>query len=175
MKRTLTLTLAITTLMFVFIGQAADWRWQVVVGVNCDDENTKTFIESHIKRELRALQDIDLVEADDAEFFLHIIAIEGTFKATGRKTGTIAVAYAFWGRNPVLENIKDHIPAHLKGMQELVESEKRNVFTAPTLAVATDDTVDLEQICKTIVVDFDTQLVEQKRKLFQKFKEGGLK
>ena len=88
---------------FLVIGQAAEnnpfqlpvpkSNFKVWVSVSCDDENTKAFIESHVKRELRSLQDVDLVKAGDGIYELIIAAAEPTYEATGRKTGDIGLAW----------------------------------------------------------------------------------
>ena len=80
-------------------------KFQVEVSVGCKDENTKAFIESHIKRELRSLQDVEIT--DVGKYELSIATIEGTFKTSGRKTGDIALGWQFQRRySPAVEIIK---------------------------------------------------------------------
>lgn len=56
MRQFLTLLIAVT-LSLVLIGEAADTQYKVSVIVSNPNEQTKKFIESHIKRELRSLSD----------------------------------------------------------------------------------------------------------------------
>ena len=63
MKR-FTFSVVFMVLLFGFIGQAADKpRFKVHVQVQCtNNPNIQNFIESHIKRGLRSLEDVDIVD-----------------------------------------------------------------------------------------------------------------
>ena len=63
---------------------------KVFVSVSCDDRTTKSMMLSHIKRELRSLPNVILVEREKATWILSLIAIPHT--SAGRKTGKISTA-----------------------------------------------------------------------------------
>ena len=102
-------------------------------------------ISSWIKREFRGLKDVIIVSFDEASHILDVFAIEQTYEATGRKTGGIAVAFTFYMRS----------------------REHPLLFHRPALGVHTGNTTDLERLCKGIVADIDTQILEPFRELFQ--------
>ena len=118
-------------------------KFKVYVNVNCDDENTKSLIQSYIKRELRSLGDVIIISFDDARYILTIIAVEPTYKATGRKTSGIAISSTFLRKTP------------------------SDDFYYPYLMLYTDDIKELEGLCKSIVADIDTSNLEPVRELFQ--------
>ena len=153
------MSMAITMFVFVFIGQAADVRFKVAVFVTCKDEHTKTFIESHIKRELRALVDVDIVKEKDALYFLSVVAVEPVYKSTGRKVGDIAIAYNYYKLYAPLDTEINSLP---DGFIKLY-IENRLLFHAPQLGVYTCDKPDLDGTCKEIVVQFDQNQLEPRR------------
>lgn len=115
---------------------------KVYVRVTCDDENTETLIKSWAKRELRNLQDVNLVGIVDAEMMLLLYAREPTYEKTGRKTGGIVISYTFLQRVPTSTDTNPH-------------------FYFPDIGLATGDKKeDLEHFCKNIVADFDTTVLE---------------
>ena len=142
-------------------------KFEVGVSVTCDDENTKAFIESHIKRELRSLQDVEIV--DVGKYELSIVAIET--KASGRKTGNIAVASMClrqYNSDTILNKLMDAYPVNTKGYNELRDSgvilDLMLIYDKTKLILNTGMREDLDEICKEIVVDFDTQMLEPDRK-----------
>ena len=138
-------------------------KFRVEVSVGCDDENTNAFIESHIKRELRSLQDVEIVGIGiGGGYKLSIVAIE--IKSSGRKTGGIAVSYIFtktFDPFPLQDKIKklakDNFPlqSEVTNLMWLYEDVKH------ILQIGEID--DLDKICKGIVVDFDTGMLEPDR------------
>lgn len=135
-------------LSFTFTGKlsnAQTHKFRIHVAVAVDDENTKNLISSWIKRDLRNLGDVRIVSFDDAAYILGVVAVEPTLKATGRKAGDIAIGTAVSrrsGTDPALYHV-------------------------PDLWVFTDDTEDLEGLCKSIVATMDTRTLEPVRYLFQ--------
>lgn len=71
-------------------------RFKVFVYVEPkNDSNLDTKLEAFIRRELRALGDVDLVKIDsDYDFYLRFNFLEHTFKAGGSKTGWVSIAQA---------------------------------------------------------------------------------
>lgn len=67
-------------------------RFKVYVEVQGEDQTINTFMSSHLKRELRALGDVDVAgKADNWEYQIKIYYIEILTKA-GAKTGALAIA-----------------------------------------------------------------------------------
>ena len=117
-------------------------NFKVHVSVTCEDEHTKSLIQSYIKRELRSLGDVLIVGNND-QYILNIVAVEPTYEATGRKIGGIAIGSVFFRKT-------------LSGD-----------YSYPDLRVCGDDTKDLEGICKSIVANIDTRHLEPVRELDQ--------
>lgn len=148
-------------------------KFEVELSVTCDDDNTKAFIESHIKRELRSLQDVEIV--DTGKYKLSIVAVAPTYKSSGQKTGSIAVSYTFLKQFYPTSVFKKLLDTHQKGtkaydeMRDLlysydIVSEFFSLYHYPHHGIRTGDTDDLDSICKNIVVRFDTQILEPDRK-----------
>ena len=135
-------------LSFTFTGQPSfaqkTSKFKVHVVVSIDNKDTKSLIQSWTKRELRSLGDVVIVGFDDAKYILSIVAIEKKSQATGRKTGGIVMGCMF-----------------------LTESlDNRLLYYYPDWGVRTDQTANLEQMCKGIVADLDTRHLEPIRELF---------
>ena len=162
MKRILTLSIAIVTSMLIFIGQAADIRYKVSVETNVESENTKAFIESHIKGELRSLQDVDIVAFEDADYFLRIVAIELVSETTGNKTGVTAIACTYFGRAWMSDEIIDSIPNVLD--RSILKNQKNHIYSLPGIELLVDNTKELADLCKLLVVEFDNGILEPDRK-----------
>ena len=65
-----------------------------------DDPHVRKNLENNIKRELLSLGDVDIVRLDEAwHFILNIHCIEAKF-TSGRKTGELSIAEAFYERVP---------------------------------------------------------------------------
>ncbi|MDE0326382.1 MAG: hypothetical protein OXN27_20860 [Candidatus Poribacteria bacterium] len=141
-------------------------KFEVEVSVRCDDENTKAFIESHIKRELRSLQDVEI--ADTGRYRLSILAIEFTYKTSGRKSGEIALAYVVERRfnaGPTARKLLDAYEAGTKDYDEAIDMvlDFLHLRDKVNLGLQVGMTDDLDKICKGIVVDFDTERLEPDR------------
>ena len=171
--RNLTIYVALTLLCIAaFTGQSADIpkpvvnpKFSVEISVSCEDDNTKAFIESHIKRELRSLQDVEIV--DTGKYKLSIVTVEPEYKTSGRKTGKIAAAYQFQRRyNPaiVINMLTKAYPGkEYQKQRGDIALELLFLHDKETFGLITDDTDDLDGICKSIVVKFDTQVLEPDR------------
>ena len=63
-----------------------------------DDPHIRKILETNLKRELRLLEDVDIVDLDeDWHFILDIHCIENKF-ASDRKTGQLSIAEGFYER-----------------------------------------------------------------------------
>ena len=135
-------------LTFTFTGKPSDaqsHKFKIHVSVSIDDEHTKSLIQSWIKREFRSLGDVSIVSFDDASYILDVIAVEQQYKATGRKTGGIAIGCTFYMRSGAYPDL----------------------YYRPDIAVQMGNTTDLEGLCKGIVAALDTRNLEPVRELFQ--------
>ena len=170
MKRVLVLYPAIAMFMLVYIGQIADSqlkadiqfelpRFKVNVSVSAEDEFTKSLIESHIKRELRSLKDVDVVPASEAFYFFRLVAIEGRY-TTGVKTGSISIASSYFRRIQIPDFMLN--PDHEEAWATLYAN---TIFTESSLFCQHYPTNELERACKNIVATFDQKQLEINRTL----------
>ena len=137
-----------TLLVFTFTGKPSDaqsHKFRIHVSITAEDEHTQSLISSWIKREFRSLGDVSIVNFNEASSILNVVAVEPTLRPTGRKAGDIAIGTAF--------SMRSGTDPHL--------------YYLPYLHVHTDDTADLEGLCKGIVAVIDTKYLEPIRELFQ--------
>ena len=156
-------------------------KFHVHLDVTCEHKDTKAFIESHIKREIRSLQDVRFV-SESAEnynniFDLWIVAIEPTYKSgskvehkggqynsglwLAREVGNIILAYG-WREKFSNSYIRKSISEE---SWKVLEPIRSLIYINPRSVLLTDDTEDLDKMCKTLVVTFDTEALERIRKL----------
>ncbi|MDE0634765.1 MAG: hypothetical protein OXI43_02775 [Candidatus Poribacteria bacterium] len=122
------------------------FKFKVYVSVTCDDKQIKSSIESYVKRELRSLHDVDIVSLKSKPpFEIVIVALQGKYKETKRKSDAIAFAVNFLQRN----------------------SLDWSSYLYPELSVFIGDIRDLEHFCKSVVVAFDTETLEPVREFFE--------
>ena len=145
-------------------------KFKVKLLVGCEDDNTKAFIESHIKRELRGLQDVEITRLGQ-QYELSIVAVESTYKTSGRKIGDIAVASMFLRRynsGTVIRKLWDAYPVVPKKPKQddvaTLSLELISLYDKEYLGLSTGMRKDLDEICQDIVVDFDTRMLEPDRK-----------
>ena len=159
MKKVLMLVV-MAVFVFGFIGQAADIRFRVYVSVSCD-ENIKAAIESYVKRELRALQDVDITtKFKDASYFLEMIVGEAT--SNDRKVGYITIAYCYYQRFPPPSLYS--ISGRTEAMKRYIQNVEKFAFAEPGLASVEGGRDNLKRMCEAVVVKFDTKLLELARK-----------
>lgn len=136
-------------LTFTFTGKPSDaqsHKFKIHVFVRPEDENTKSLIQSWIKREFRSLGDVRIVGFNEASYILHVLPVETIYEATGRKSGDIAIAYMFYQRS-----VTDPF-----------------LYFEPFLGAYTGNTTrHLESLCKRIVANIDTLNLEPLRESFQ--------
>jgi hypothetical protein len=119
--------------------EKSTYRFQVYVEIKAD-ESLKSLIESYIKRELRSLQDVDIVYTRDGMPYEIVVVAMEMETVSGRKTGSIAFAVNF---------------------QRQLRS---GLYSLPYLMVQTGDRTYLDGMCKNLVAKFDTDYLEQRRK-----------
>ena len=136
------------------------------VAISCDDGTTKSLIESYIKRELRSLGDVSIVDKSNNE--LHLLAISHTSKSTGNKTGHTSISVIRITRTNsyfdiMMALVKYHEQLNIgkpdfdKIMEIADGHSKKGYYYYPrhSLIVNISDN-DLHNTCKEIVADFDT-------------------
>ncbi len=135
---------------------------RVKVTVSSND-NIKDTVSSYLNRELRALNDVELVDTDP-EWVIDVMAME-LKTSSGRKPGVVlsTVISLYYDKQEVINLVKpmyiDTLPRH--GLQ---------ISYWHWLEV--DSTDNLQSICKKMVAEFDTQYLEAGRKSFRKMKES---
>ena len=155
-------------LMLIFItgdtyapGDAGDNpQHKVHVSVMCDDHNTKLFIESHVKRELRSLVDVDVVELDmeTNDFIIRIIAIGEIHKIS--EVAVSATFLYFFDKDKYGELVNQNRVRNHKYERAMLNY--RLFFNTHTI-LHTAMTKDLDKICKDIIVQFDIKMLEPER------------
>ncbi len=160
----------------------------VHVKISCDDNTTKSLMESYIKRELRSLRDVELVDKKDATWILSLVVIPHTSKTTGNKTGRTSIAimrlYQFTYDSSIYLGISDFVEVYGKDMikdfgkdyyskiTEIANDRARPVYNYPDLALIVNiEDNDLHNTCKEIVAEFDVEDLEPSRESYQKQKE----
>lgn len=122
------------------------YRFQVYVEIKTD-ESLKSLIESYIKRELRSLQDVDIVYTRDGMPYEIVVVAMEMETVSGRKTDGIAFAVNF---------------------QRQLRS---GLYSLPNLMVQTGDKLTLDGMCKNLVARFDTNYLEQRRKYIRELEK----
>ena len=161
-----------------------------VLSVTCNDADTESFIKSYIRRELRGLRDVEIVNIessddninswdngwDSGRFDLSILSIKE------KTTEIISVCFEFRERFDFL-NIKAAINRRgllarreLENFESSLSKKQRTALTFFTMFLShtpphgkysgimlTISKNKLEEMCKTIVVQFDTNVLEKAR------------
>jgi hypothetical protein len=99
--------LVMSILVFIFIGNAYapdEQKFKVCVLVSApkEDKTEEDIIESHLKRELRALGDVVMVDEKDDWQFLIKVSIVGVNYKDGRKAPELSIARSVNRRVPRL-------------------------------------------------------------------------
>ena len=152
--------LIVVTLTFVLVGQAAEIRYKVSVDVSCDDTNTKTFIESHIKRELRSLGDVDITSPKSAQFQVNLVPLR--LSKSGQETSGTAIAVNYLRKIDLTDWRLEH-----KYSDGVVNTDDFQLFFSPQLVLQVGDINDLDKICKSIIVTLDSVVLEGYRRIDQ--------
>ena len=132
-------------------------RFKVAVYVaQGEDAHITNTLESHLKRELRLLGDVDIVDVDENwQFVLTIQYLECEFM-DGTNTGHVAVAYAFNERIPDF---------YFKALW--LEILKRQPVYAELPAVAYYNIDTLDKFCVTTIGSVDKNTLTPARKLLR--------
>ena len=152
MKRFLTVSILVFLAVFVSNAYAPDeQKFKVYVDVTTEkeDETEKQIIESHLKRDLRVLGDVQIVdEKDDWEFRILVTAL-GHETPDGRETNNISIAVSvqrrvpkFYFKTQVFDN-SDFILPVFAGGPDLANWHKDDL---PTWSVSTVDELNEDHL-----------------------------
>ena len=142
----------------------AEHRFRVQVAVSAP-ENIRGLITSYITRELRSLRDVEVVD-EYPRWLIQVVAIEVSGK-DGYKFG-VSLSIA------VLEKFDN---SYLKSLmretykKDLVVSLTSNLYSLPDLWIRIGSHDDLRSICDGIVAGFDTEHLEESRRLLRRLKQ----
>lgn len=171
MKRFLTLSILVFIVGFINNAYAPNVpnKFNVRIDLIGEDGSTKNLIESYIKRELRSLQDVNIIPDNIyATYILELVFVEPTYEASGRKKGDIAISYVFKEK---FSAYKELIPFLIKECPKLEDASKKleiglktfNLDIIHNHGVIADDTEDVTKLCKDIVASFDVKVLEKQR------------
>ena len=159
--------ISVILMVFLPLTLASDTqlRFQVYVEVEGDNETITGILTSHLKRELRALGDVDIVGYDDD--WWHAIRVHYVEHVTkgGVKTGGLSIAS--------IREIRLGKP-HFKDGKFHFKDDSRNIkavlFPSP-LAVAVWPKDNLQEWCISITGHFNDDSLEYLRSTWRKIKE----
>ena len=139
-------------MLFIFVGQAADRpRFKVHIQVQSNNADIQNFIKSHIKRELHALGNVDIVDFDSD------IRIETTVLVTGPKDSVVTINHTVCNlfSSKDIENLMSRLEWAKSDDELYRRSFNREILlrVRDSLQVGLRD--NLDQMCKNFVVDFD--------------------
>ena len=166
----LTVIVMFTIFDFSVTAYAADtsrskFSAKVKVSVTAEG-NIKNRVSSYLNRELRALNDVELVETNP-EWEISVIAME-LKSVGGTKTGfalstVILISYD----NRLLCSFFE---AEYKALEytAAVVKETSSLYLRPSQWLNIGSTDDLQRICRDVVADFDMKHLEESRKLYRR-------
>lgn len=143
-------------------GQTAPEKFKVAVIVSKSNDDTesekslKNLMRSYIKRELRSLQDVEIVDhVLDRATVQYVITIEmlEPKRTDGSKSGLLAISDNFLKRIP---------PSRFNNLWHEYYT-KNPAFEYPLGGVRTLGRTRIDEACKNIVADFDTEYLEPER------------
>jgi len=137
-------------------GNANQFFVKVKVSVSAD-ENIKGQVESYIKRELRSLQDVTLVD-EGADWELSILALEVSTKG-GYKSGVIISAV-------ILYPFKNQMVSEMfqEKYKEFGTNLTKGLYWGPFHWLRTTSNDKLRSLCVELIADFDSEKLEESRK-----------
>ena len=153
--------ISVILMVFLPLTLASDTqlRFKVYVSVSGDNETITTILTSHLKRELRALEDVDIVGIDDDwTYVIGVTYVEGELKG-GVKTGQLSFAYDMAIRVPKF--------FFNDAFQDTVAVE----YSHSRLGVSIWDKDNLQEWCLSVAGSFNDLYLEIARSLSRKWKE----
>lgn len=141
----------------------------VQLSITCDDASLKSQITSYLSRELRSLGDITIVD-EHADFVISAIAMTLATEDGSPRGFVIAIRTTkperteWWtaGWLKAFLGVETVSKAKLEVLKMLHENDEHNLQF--TLVKGSLDAV--QRHCKQIIADFDTEVLESERKLW---------
>ena len=153
---------------------------KVSIEINYDDSKTiKSQLESYIKRELRSLGDVEIVDPGKAKYKIVLVGFNTTYEATGKETGYISLTVIVVSKAPYRVHIMEGIAKYLdryhkdikidtsKAWNLATELSTSPLYYMPSLELLFLDKNNLHQKCKEIVAEFDADKLEPFRKIWK--------
>ncbi|MBW8041535.1 MAG: hypothetical protein FVQ85_16280 [Planctomycetes bacterium] len=166
MKKLLTILLLIFVSANEYAGkEKQNPTYQVEVEVSYDDDFVKNQINSYIKRELRKLGDVEVLKPSN-RYVIHLSVLKAK-NMTGYVTG-YSISFVFTEKVSHWEFILDAVEKTISKDAKSFVSRKQFYLTN---SIILGSIQGLEEMCKNIVVAFDTTVVEPERVSTQKLKE----
>lgn len=139
------------------------FKARVKVSITADDD-IKGTVTSYIHRELRSLNDVEIVDSDP-EWELMIIAMEAK-TTTGHKTGNVLSVL-------ILSKFNNSLLLSISGSnKEIVSELTSHLYHFPEQwFLRQGPTKNLKDMCDKIVADFDTSCLEESRKSHREMME----
>lgn len=140
-----------------------DIHYRVKVLVSSEDESTKSEIESHLKRKLRLLNDVDIV-TDNPQYTISIISINDT---VGERDIGVSISAIFISNYNMSEFKNDFSPKKntKESLTEYVFDTERKEYKKASLHTGNRDDIDF--ICGRIAASFDQEILEHDREFAQ--------
>ena len=151
--------LIIVLLMPLALASQTQHRFKVLVGVFGDDDDAHVInntLESHLKRELRLLGDVDIVDKDENwRYFLYVSYLRHEFK-DGTKTDWVSLTKVFYERIPDF---------YFKA--DLLANLKRPPVYAAAPSIGYYSIGNLDEYCVNAVGSIDKSVLAPIRKLLR--------
>ena len=164
MNRTIIIILALL-LSISFTGQplrsqVVPAKFKVAVVVEASKKEIhESIVESHIRSELRRLDDVEVVKYTSTfpewELLINIHILESKYKTTGELTGDACISMDFFEKTNIGHFRPDSIDLFTKYPA---------TFFPPLSTTYTWSTEKLDQLSKIIVNDFEMEVLEVHRK-----------
>lgn len=129
------------------------------------DNQVESLMSSHIRRELRSLQDVEVIPervVSNSRYTLSFIVIEHTYMS-GEKTGIVSIAYTVTesphhpgGKLPAILDVTK------EGHSDIIINTLHLVYLRYT-KLRVGSTKNLPDMCIKIVAEFDTEVLEKAR------------
>ena len=146
-------------------GQVVSDEFKIGVVVGYDDESIKYRIESYIKTELGKLHDVIIIDPDVkvANYLLFISLVEHRNKI-GRKNGDISIATQNLESVFLYRILRSRL-SRQKHMELFVDPGGIPLYYQRYIStyLQVGNITDLADLCKEIVVNFDTAVLEKTR------------
>ncbi len=149
----------------VFTGapKAAQKRtFRVEVSVGSSDASTEALVQSYVKRELRSLGDVEVVDFPVSDWQINISVLKEKSKSGVHQGYCMAVAYTrrYVVPNPILDSM----------LKPSVSAERRALWFRPVPAPVSVESVtggtnSLKSMCESTVADFDTKRLDPMRNI----------